>query len=53
VQKLNETAYSIIDISLSKSLATMFAVYISITIAVLMGGFFIIAVVYAINQVYS
>jgi hypothetical protein len=49
VQKLNETAFSTIDISLGQSPATMFAVYISITIAVLMGGFLIIAVVYAIN----
>jgi hypothetical protein len=31
----------------------MFAVYISIIIALLMGGFLIIGVVYAINQVYS
>jgi hypothetical protein len=49
VKKLNETAFSTIDISLGQSPATMFAVYISITIAVLMGGFLIIAVVYAIN----
>ncbi len=52
INKLNESAYSLFKIALKESPATQWAMYISITISILMAIFLIIGIVYGINVIY-
>lgn len=51
IAKLNETAYQLVNVTLNQSLATQWAMYISIIISVLMAAFLIIGFVYGVNVI--